>query len=253
MKVERFSQGGIRGFAYEGAPTELRERAVAWLEHGEGRGDEAIKPGRVWRSGPYAIKRFEPEAMVRLGLRASRARRNALWHSRLAPIRSPRPWIVLEQRSGASLLVSEFIEGSFLAPLITSNDAAVAAFPGFLAAMHRRGIFHGDFHLLNALWDGREWVLLDLEGLRHPLRSLGRRARAAEDWARVNTSLRGAPAVHAAFEAYRTLLPPHAAPAWSRILARSRRLAIERGIDPSFATRPPRVDGQDPRGPASFP
>lgn len=253
MKVERFSHGAFRGFAYGGAPTELRDRAVAWLERGEERDDESIKPGRVWRSGPYAIKRFAPEAMVRLGLRASRARRNAQWHARLAPIRSPRPWIALDHRSGASLLVSEFVEGTFLAPLIALGGAPVAAFSAFLASMHRRGIFHGDFHLLNAIWNGSEWVLLDLEGLRHPLRSLRRRALAAEDWARVNTSLRGAPQVREAFEVYRTQIAPAEPPAWSAVLACSRRLALERGIDPGFAAPTPHVDGQKPRGPASFP
>jgi predicted unusual protein kinase regulating ubiquinone biosynthesis (AarF/ABC1/UbiB family) len=66
--------------------------------------------------------------------------------------------------------VREHVEGTLLLDLWRSlagdaEDRLVA----FLADMERHGVVHGDLHPRNLLWSGREWVLLDVDGLRHGL------------------------------------------------------------------------------------
>jgi hypothetical protein len=151
---------------------------------------------------------------------------------------------VLEDRARGSLLVSEFVAGEFLHRLWNGGGPGVAAFPGFMAKMHEHGVFHGDFHLGNALWNGSAWVLLDLEGVRAGRRTLDRRTLVLDQWARVHLGLRGARGLQAAFEEYleRRGLRWNAAAVWPEIVQRSRHLALARGADPTYAER----DGQDP-------
>lgn len=248
MRARRSIAGpGLRAFAYGsagGGEGELLERGRAWLARGPGAEDEVLKEGRVWRHGPYAVKRFEPELGVRLRLRPSRARRNAQLHFAVAPIATPRPFLVLEDRARGSLLVSEYVSGEFLHRLWNGGGPGVAAFPAFMAEMHQHGVFHGDFHLGNALWNGRAWVLLDLEGIRARRRTFDRLTLVLEQWARVHLGLRGARGLQAAFDEYLKLrrMRWSAAAVWPEIVERSRRLALARGADASYVER----DGQDP-------
>lgn len=229
---------------FDGAEPELEARARRWFEYGPGPGDVVIKPERVWRSGPLAVKRFPAQLSVRLRLRRSGARLNADLHFALAPVHTPTPWLVLEARDGSSLLVCEFIEGRFLGAMWNDGGPGVAAFPHFMAAMHTRGVFHGDFHLFNALWNGRDWVLLDLEGLRHPLRRMRPRSLIFDHWGRIHFSLRGTLGLKACFATYVEAagLGWDVERAWPRIVALSGAMAVERGVDPAYTLR----DGLDP-------
>ena len=240
--LEHFALGNAQAWSFAPLPTGLAQRARVWLESGPSAGDQVLKPGRVWRAGEFAVKRFESEPSVRLGLRRSPALRSAAVHFRLLPIRSPRPFLVLEDRSLGSLLVSEFVEGGSLAWMWNGGGAGVQAFPLFLAAMHRRRIFHGDFHLNNVLWDGREWVLLDLDGLRPPLRSLRTRTNVIDHWARVHLSLRGSRGLQESYRSYLAAAQLDFEIPWAEIVERSRELAHERGIETAYADR----DGLDP-------
>lgn len=245
MKTSRAAElGPLRVQAFPGSVPELEARARGWFEHGPGVGDVVIKPARVWRSGPFAVKRFEPRLSVRLGLRRSGARLNADLHSALRPVHTPIPWMVLEARNGESLLVCEFIEGRFLGAMWNDGGPGVAAFPHFMAAMHTRRIFHGDFHLFNALWNGHDWVLLDLEGLRHRLRTMRTRPLIFDHWGRVHFSLRGARGLKDCFATYvkASGLGWDVERAWPRIVALSAAMAQERGVNPAYTAR----DGLDP-------
>jgi tRNA A-37 threonylcarbamoyl transferase component Bud32 len=95
--------------------------------------------------------------------------------------------------------------------------------------MHAGGVFHGDLHVRNMLWNGREWVLLDLESLRHPLRALRRRRIIEDQWARLVCSLGGREGVQASFEAYlrEAGLGWEPAEAWRRVERRARAIAPE--------------------------
>lgn len=245
MKAPRSSElGPPRLQAFAGAAPDLEARARRWFEAGPGPGDVVIKPERVWRCGSLAVKRFPAQLSVRLGLRRSGARLNAALHYALAPVRTPTPWMILEARNGESLLVCEFIEGRFLGAMWNEGGPGVEAFPHFMAAMHTRGIFHGDFHLFNALWDGRDWVLLDLEGLRHALRRMRRRSLILDHWGRVHFSLRGARGLKDCFATYAKAagLGWEVERVWPRIVALSAAMALERGVDPAYTLR----DGLDP-------
>jgi hypothetical protein len=246
--AERFAVGGARGWSWGELDPNVRARLEAWLERGPDQDCETLKPGRVWRFRDVAVKRFPSEGLVRWGLRRSRARRTAELSLALEGVRTPRPIAALEARNGASLYVSEFVDGELLHRIWNAGGPGVEAFPRFLALLHARRVFHGDFHLQNAIWDGRDWVLIDLEGLRHPLRSLPHVKRMLDDWARVHFSLRGARGLRPAFERYLGALREDRAiwgdadRAWTSIVERSRRLAVERGEDSSYVAR----DGQDP-------
>lgn len=192
-----------RGWAYAELPDGLVARLEAWLGSGPDAECETLKPARVWRWRDVVVKRFEPDGFERLGWRASGATRAARKHFAVLPIRTPRPLAVIESARGASLLASEHIAGPALHVAWREHPAAAAALPAFVAQMHAHDVFHGDLHPGNALWNGREWVLLDLDGLRHPLRIVLRRRRiVADQWSRLYFGLRGDPALRAAFDAY---------------------------------------------------
>ncbi len=229
---------------FQPADRALEQLALKWFQSGPGREDVVLKPDRVWRHGPHAIKRFDRELLVQLGLRCSRASRSARLHVELAPIVTPRPQVLVEARSGASLLVSEFVEGRFLDLLWNAGGPAVEAFPHFMALMHRAPRLHGDFHLRNVLWDGSNWVLMDLDGLRGAQHRLRRRSLILRHWARVHFSLRGAQGLRQSFATYLNAAELDWEPAstWKKILGQSESMAKARGIDTGFVAR----DGMDP-------
>ena len=219
-------------------------KARVWFERGPGPGDEVFKPGRVWRHADLAIKRFQPEPLLRLGLRRSRAWRSADLHSALAPLPTPKPRLVLEDSNGGSLLVSDFVRGKFLSALWNAGGPGVHAFPHFMAAMHRRRSLHGDFHTYNALWNGREWVLLDLDGLRGPLHSLRRTSLILNHWGRIHLALRGARGLRDSFATYleASKLAWDLERSWPKVVACSGSWAAMRGVDLGYLQR----DGLDP-------
>ena len=99
-----------------------------------------------------------------------------------------------------------------------------------MAALYRHGVLHGDLHPRNLIWDGRDWVLLDLDAIRHPLHRLFARRRIEEKWGRVLFSLDGDSSVRDGFAAFlrEAKLPWDPGRAWSRVQAWERRIRIER-------------------------
>ena len=183
--------GGARGLRFGALPPGLLERLPAWLATGQVEGGQVLKAPRVWRFERWAVKLSDPTSGLdlRAALRRSPAERAALAALSIRPIRTPEPLVALARRRGLggaqSILVMEFVAGRPLHELIADEPRAARAFPRFMAAMHRHGVFHGDFHPHNSLWNGREWVLLDLEGLRRGLRAFPRQRLAERQWARM--------------------------------------------------------------------
>jgi hypothetical protein len=138
-------------------------------------------------------------------------------------VRTPAPLVALEQREGprrgAGVLVSEFIDGRWLHRLWDDDPAARAAFPRFMAEMHRARVFHGDLNARNMLWNGHEWVLLDLEGLRTGLQAMFPERLIEAQWVRLAATLRLRPGVRELFEAYlgEAGTPGDGAKLWKRI------------------------------------
>lgn len=234
---ERLKVGEFGGWRYGALPRAVLTQLEGWLDEERVDGALELKPGRVWRVGDFVVKLSRPRRGADAWLRKSAAVRAADLHARIAPIRSPRPFVALDKRTGgklvASLLVSEFIEGRRL-PQVWSGDApAREAFPLFLAEMHRHGVFHGDLGVFNTLWDGRAWVLLDLDGLRGRLHALRKTALVVDQWARVLAVLDQPTSVRAAFEGYLKNAPRLAAP--ERVWARAERLSRKYAAD--LATR----------------
>lgn len=230
---ERCKVGEFRGWRYGAVPAGVAAQLESWLERERVDGGLELKPGRVWRVGALAVKLSRPRRTADAWLRKSAAVRAADLHARIAPIRSPRPLVALDKRAGgklvASLLVSEFIEGRRL-PQVWSTDATARdAFPLFLAQMHRHGVFHGDLGVFNMLWDGRAWVLLDLDGLRGARHALRKTAVVVDQWARVLAVLDDPGSVRAAFEAYLQNAPRLAQP--ERVWARAQRLSRKYAAD----------------------
>jgi len=182
---------GARGFRYAEIDRDLAQRAVRWLDTGSVAEGEEIRPGRVFRWRRLAIKLFGPAHSRRFKdlLLRSPAVRSADLSAAILPVLSPRPLLALDRRAGgvrrSSVLVYEWVDGAFPEALFRRDAEAVAALPAFLALMHERRVFHGDFHVHNLLWNGRAWLLLDLVGLRHPLRNLVPRRLAVQHWSKL--------------------------------------------------------------------
>lgn len=223
-----YRAGRARGMRYGEIPAEVAEGLERWLVARHVDDAVTIKDRRVYRRGPFLYKFFAPRRRVRDLLRADPAIRSADLHARLAPIRTPAPLVALGLRDGMfraqSLLVMEFVEGRPLAEAWEHEEVARTALARLLAAMHRRGIFHGDFHPANLIWDGERWVVIDVGALRHPLRSLRPRQLAVEQWAELDSRLGSPPTMRAAYERYLDELgsPEDRESAWRAIAERSR-------------------------------
>jgi len=197
---------GLRGFRYQELPEALLLEAAEWLRRGFVPDAEEIRPGRVYRAADYVVKIYGPGHSLKDRFRPSPAVRSARWHGRALPVRTPRPFLALEQRSGRRLLVSlllmENVPGVRLYEVWEQEPEAVRALPRFLAHMHHHRVYHGDFHLDNLLWNRQEWVLIDLDGLRSPRRVLLKRPLIERQWAKIHFSLGGSPAVRELFGDY---------------------------------------------------
>lgn len=173
----------------------------------------ALKEGRVWRWGDLIFKAYTA-AERGFRLRPSPAHREALASGGVAPVPTPPVRMVIEAPSGASLLATEFVDGAGLGE-VASDPAAREALAPFIALQHRHGVFHGDPHPGNQLWDGERWWLIDLDGLRGPFRRLGRSRLAVRHWGRLWLNLR---------------LGNHDPDAWMRVALDE--YAQLRGLDP---------------------
>jgi hypothetical protein len=219
---EVFECGGARGFRYGELPAELAVALPRWLERGVlGKGEgQVLKTGAVWRVGDLVVKLYAPREGFD-AWRPSPALRAAELAAEL-PVRTPAPIVALEQRRdprrGAGVLVSEFVEGRWLHRLWDDDPAARAAFPGFMAAMHKARVLHGDLNARNLLWNGREWVLLDLDGLRVGMQALFPERLIEAQWVRLVATLRLRPGVRELFLDYaREMATGDAEARWRRI------------------------------------
>ena len=223
---EPYRSGEYEGFRYQDVPPALAELLPEWLARGEVEDGERLLGGDVFRHGIFVAKFFPTAGRLRDRFRASRAVRSADLALGLAGIPTPAPYVALgHRRRGArrpDLLVMEAIDGVPLSALWREDAAAMEAFPSFLAAIARRRILLGDFHLHNALWDGARWVLLDLDGIRHGLHAVSRRRLLEVQWARVWISVAHDALV---FDMFRSFLAEaglgwNAERAWRRITRR---------------------------------
>ena len=216
---------GERGFAYEELDAETREQLEVWVKSGDVPGGEVIKPGAVFRWRDLLVKFSPPKASLRDRFRPNAAIRSVRAYERIAPIRSPRPVLAMAGSSG--LLVTEFIEGDFVERIWESEPHSMDQLVEFLAEMHERRVFHGDFHAHNMIWDGEAWYLIDLESLRHPLRTLVRRSMIEDHWARLHFCLALSPKLEAYFGRYLEIsgLGWEPASAWKRVTRRSQAMS----------------------------
>jgi len=166
-------------------------RAAEWLRTGNVPADEEISNGRLFRVGDLAVKLF-PLRHRKLRRRlsfASPAVRFCELARTITAVAVPEPVLALDHRRFGrrlgSLACYRWIDGISLAQAWTDEPAAVRALPAFLAAMHRGRVLHGDFHVYQAIWNGEQWFLIDLEGMRHPLRTLAPRRIAIAHWERL--------------------------------------------------------------------
>jgi hypothetical protein len=224
-----YSVGGSAGFRYGDVPREIEAALARWLADERVPEGIEVKPGRVWRLDAWAIKLAKPRGAVDRWLRASAAVRAAELHAAVLPIRSPAPLVALERRAGrrlvSSLLVIEWIDGAELRLAWRDDPAARAAFAPFMADMHARGVLHGDLNVRNVLWNGREWILLDLDGVRRGLHRLRARKLIEAQWARLAAAL--GEGVRACFDEYVRCAAGRidGERAWPRIERRARRIA----------------------------
>lgn len=185
--------GEARGYAWGDIPRDVMGRLPAWLAERRVPEGEDLKAGRVFRYGSWAVKFTPPQSGWRRWMRRGPAFRSAFANEALAPIPTPRPLLALEWPAEGGgrhgLLVSQFVDGRFIEEVWRQSSAAMEAFVAFLADMHARRVFHGDFHWHNAIWDGERWYLIDLESLRHPLRTLFPRRLVIDQWARIDFCL----------------------------------------------------------------
>lgn len=180
---------GIRVRRYGAAQPELEALIPSWLRDGEAKGAQEIRAGRVWRWNGFAVKLFRTRAGLAAQVRSSRAMRSAEIYSEIQPIRSPRPVLATHDAFGRSLLVYEYVEGKQMKDLWTTDSLARERFPEFLAEMHMRGVYHGDFHLDQAIWSAGHWYLIDLEGIRHRLRNFFPKRLVEGHWSRISFDL----------------------------------------------------------------
>jgi tRNA A-37 threonylcarbamoyl transferase component Bud32 len=210
------------GRAFAPFDQELLERVSAWLVAGSSEEGEALKEGRVWRIDDRVLKLYPRERGLYARLRAGRALRASLWHFRLLPTHTPAPILALRAtgRAAASeALLSQYIAGATLLEPEGRTAEALAAFSRFLADMHRRHLLHGDLHARNALWDGADWWLLDLDGMRNPLHRVRQRSVLLRTWARLAVEVGDPELARELHEGYVRALGrgAHQAPDWEHV------------------------------------
>jgi hypothetical protein len=216
-----WTRGELTGRAFAALAPELEARVEGWWRARAVPEGEVLKAPDVFRLGALVIK-FFPQASLLGWIRPARALRSAERYFWCLPLRSPRPLLAVAKRfARPSLLVREHLEGASLREVWLHDARAEAALAPFLAAMERHGVVHGDLHPQNLLWDGKEWVLLDVDGLRHGLHD-ARRALCGQ-WARLALYLADEGRVRALFERARPRL------AWGEVEARLRELRAARG------------------------
>jgi hypothetical protein len=186
----------VYGYQFAPLPADLLDRIPDWLRQGHVVGGEVIRPNRVYRYGDWLVKLYGRGHPIKDRFRRSAALRGAEWHFRVLPLRTPKPLLAVETRSWGlitgALLVTEFVRGPSLQDLWGKPERetreALQAFSEFMAQMQSRRVCHHDVHPENFLWDGREWVLIDLDAMRRS-RPIGRR-RTEKQWARLVFSAR---------------------------------------------------------------
>lgn len=237
-RLERTTIDGQPALCLPPRDASLEQRALGWLAA------EAVPEGvELWRGRVYRVERlvvkfFARERRPWRAWREAPALRSARAHARELGVRVPRALLALGRRNSASLLVTDYVAGPSLAEAWPAEAGARAALPGFLAAMHRRGVFHGDLHPRNVLWDGEQLVLLDLIGLRHALRTLQRTRLAHEQWAQLGCRLDWDPRLREAFGAYCAALGQgeRSAARWERVRGAGERIQARRGSHLSSRT-----------------
>ncbi|TDJ79626.1 MAG: hypothetical protein E2O39_00655 [Planctomycetota bacterium] len=225
----------VRGHLFEQADEALLEplaQCLVGASQPEELGATALKAGRVWRLGDKVIKRYA-STRWRDRARASTAVRVARLYRRILPIQSPRPRAVLElpRALGApnSMLVMDRVEGEVIKFHWSAEPAAQAAFGPFMAELHRRKLFHGDFHMGNLMWDGAGYVLLDIESLRPAWSVLQPQRLYRRQWVRVVSDLGHDAPVEAAYHAWLSATKlAWPAGAWGEIAREGERAGAER-------------------------
>lgn len=189
-------RGRAYGYQLAPLPADLLDRIPDWLRQGHVAGGEVIRPNRVYRYDQWLVKLYGRGHPIKDRFRRSAALRSAEWHFKVLPLRTAKPFLAVETRSWGlitgALLVTEFVRGPSLQDLWGKPDGetrqALQAFSEFMAQMQSRRVYHHDVHPENFLWDGREWVLIDLDAMRRS-RPIGRR-RSEKQWARLVFSAR---------------------------------------------------------------
>lgn len=159
---------GLVGRAYATPTPELLAALARWLDARAVPEGTPLKAPDVHRLGDLVVKLFTQPNLFGW-LRAPRAVRSAERHFWCLPLRSPRPLLAAGETRGPSLLVREHVSGELLKDVWRNDAHAEEALAAFLAGMERHGVVHGDLHPRNLLWTGSDWVLLDVDGLRHRL------------------------------------------------------------------------------------
>jgi hypothetical protein len=226
---ERIRAHGAEALLYAPIEDELLAALLLALESGElpaQLGARELRRGprrRVWRVGELVVKLYL-DVGLRDHFRPAHAVRAARAHERLLPVRSPTPrcavWLRRRGRLIGSALVYDWVEGPDLTVAWTRDAAARAALPGLMASLHERRIFHGDFHARHLIWSEGAWVVIDLDSLRHPGRTLWPRLLARREWARLARELGDGPELRAAFVSYLAARGLRSDPerTWSRVL-----------------------------------
>lgn len=220
--------GQARGFRYREVPADVESALPRWLALGHVEEGKAIKAGHVYRWGRWLVKFTSRSRALKDIFRRGSAIRIADLHKRLLPIRTPAPLLALELRRGffleQSVLVTEFVEGPTLREVFGRDKRATQALGPFLASLHGQGVFHGDLHPRNAIWNGSEWVLIDI-ALRHWLRRFSRRRLILEQWAMLAYKLRPENVVEECFASYLAAAGMNWDPkaSWSEVKRRAER------------------------------
>jgi len=216
-----------RGRRYARLDPALGARIPIWLAElavPEGR---ALKAPDVHQVGLLVVKFFTQPSLFGW-VRAPRAVRSAERYFWCLPLRSPRPLLAAGRSTGGpSLLVREHVSGALLKDVWRNDARAEEALAAFLAAMERHGVIHGDLHPRNLLWTGSEWVLLDVDGLRHRLHDPVRVLTG--QWARFVIHLGDEERVRALHARASQLAGSRASVPWERVRRRAEELAARRG------------------------